>query len=137
LHAQPSLVCPEIDIFQREVLGLPTTDPATAQKSDAATRACRDRLAGQGVNLAAYDTTQNAADIAGLRVALGIERWNVRGVSYGSDLACPSTRPARCGPAGDRASGQGRVSRGGGGDAVPGEPARVGGTRVPVGCDGG
>jgi pimeloyl-ACP methyl ester carboxylesterase len=87
LHAQPSLVCPEIDAFQRDALGLSATDPATAEKSDAATRACRDRLAGQGIDLAAYDTTQNAADIAELRVALGIEQWNVRGVSYGSDLA--------------------------------------------------
>jgi pimeloyl-ACP methyl ester carboxylesterase len=87
LHAQPPLACPEIDAFQREALGLPTIDPVTAAKSDAATRACHDRLAGQGVNLAAYDTTQNAADIADLRVALGIEQWNVRGVSYGTDLA--------------------------------------------------
>jgi pimeloyl-ACP methyl ester carboxylesterase len=87
LHAQPSLVCPEIDAFQRQALGLRTADPATAEQSDAATRACHDRIAGQGVDLAAFDTTQNAADIADLRVALGVEQWNVRGVSYGTDLA--------------------------------------------------
>jgi pimeloyl-ACP methyl ester carboxylesterase len=87
LHAQPALVCPEIDAFQRDALGLPITDPATAAKSDAATRACRDRLAGQGIDLAGFDTTQNTADLADLRIALGIEQWNVRGVSYGTDLA--------------------------------------------------
>jgi pimeloyl-ACP methyl ester carboxylesterase len=98
LHAQPRLVCPEIDTFQREALNLPTTDPATAENSDAATRVCRERLAREGVNLAAYDTTQNAADIADLRVALGIEQWNVRGVSYGTDLALqllPAAAPVR------------------------------------------
>jgi pimeloyl-ACP methyl ester carboxylesterase len=87
LHAEPALSCPEIDAVQREALGLAIADPATAQKSDAATRTCRERLAGQGIDLAAYDTAQNAADIADLRVALGIEQWNVRGVSYGTDLA--------------------------------------------------
>jgi pimeloyl-ACP methyl ester carboxylesterase len=87
LHAEPALSCPEIDAVQRETLGLAIADAATAQKSDAATRTCRERLAGQGIDLAAYDTAENAADIADLRVALGIEQWNVRGVSYGTDLA--------------------------------------------------
>jgi hypothetical protein len=31
LHAQPALVCPEIDAFQQEALGLLTTDPATRE----------------------------------------------------------------------------------------------------------
>ena len=57
--------------------------PATA----AAIKACRDRLAATGVDLAAYNSTENAADIADLRVALGIDSWNVYGVSYGSKLA--------------------------------------------------
>ena len=44
-------------------------------------------MAATGVDLAAYNTTENAADIADLRVALGIDSWNVYGVSYGSRLA--------------------------------------------------
>jgi pimeloyl-ACP methyl ester carboxylesterase len=86
LHAQPALVCPEIDAFQQEALGLLTTDPATREESRTATEACQERLAGK-FSLASFDTTENAADIADLRVALDIEEWNVRGVSYGSDLA--------------------------------------------------
>jgi pimeloyl-ACP methyl ester carboxylesterase len=39
------------------------------------------------VDLAPYNTRENAADIADLRVALGIKEWNVYGVSYGTDLA--------------------------------------------------
>ncbi|MDT7653290.1 MAG: hypothetical protein QOI36_4696, partial [Pseudonocardiales bacterium] len=38
-------------------------------------------------DLAAYNTRENVADIADLRVALGIKEWNVYGVSYGTDLA--------------------------------------------------
>lgn len=87
LHADPLLSCVEIDDFAGQALGLSTLDPATAQRSTAATRTCRDRLAGQGYDLAAYDTAENAADIAELRTALGITAWNVYGVSYGSDLA--------------------------------------------------
>ena len=44
-------------------------------------------MAATGVDLAAYNSTENAADIADLRVALGIDSWNVYGVSYGSKLA--------------------------------------------------
>ena len=57
------------------------------RRTAAAVKACRDRLAATGVDLAAYNSTENAADIAELRVALGIDSWNVYGVSYGSKLA--------------------------------------------------
>ncbi len=53
----------------------------------AAIKKCRDQLAAAGLDLAAYNSTENAADIADLRVALGIDSWNVYGVSYGSKLA--------------------------------------------------
>ena len=49
--------------------------------------ACRERLVRTGADLAAYNSRENAADIAELRVALGIAEWNVYGVSYGTDLA--------------------------------------------------
>jgi pimeloyl-ACP methyl ester carboxylesterase len=37
--------------------------------------------------LSAFNTTENAADVADLRIALGIDEWNVYGVSYGTNLA--------------------------------------------------
>lgn len=86
-HSQPALTCPEIDAFFDISLGMSTQSSSTAEKDVAAVRACRDRLAGDGNDLTAFDTTQNAADIADLRTALGIDEWNVYGVSYGSDLA--------------------------------------------------
>ena len=42
--------------------------------------------------MAVYNTAENAADIADLREALGIEEWNVYGVWYGSKLALVELR---------------------------------------------
>jgi len=48
---------------------------------------CRQRLAAEGIDFTAYNTTENAADIAALRNALGIDEWDVLGISYGTRLA--------------------------------------------------
>jgi pimeloyl-ACP methyl ester carboxylesterase len=87
LHADPRLSCPEIDRFVDEATGMSILAPATAQRDLDAVGACRDRLASSGYDLSAYNTTENAADIADLRVALNIDNWHVYGVSYGTDLA--------------------------------------------------
>lgn len=87
LKAEPFLSCPEIDEFTKRSARLVMAAPATSAASAQATRACRERLAGQGWNLSAYNSTQSTADVADLRVALGIDKWNVYGVSYGTDLA--------------------------------------------------
>ena len=49
--------------------------------------ACRDALLKKGIDLTAYNTIENAADIHDLRVALGIEKWVLYGISYGAKLA--------------------------------------------------
>lgn len=48
---------------------------------------CHEVLSAQAINLAAYTTTQNAADVEMLRQTLGIEQWNLWGTSYGTRLA--------------------------------------------------
>lgn len=48
---------------------------------------CADNYRVQGVDLPAYTTAENAADVEALRLALGYEQWNIVGVSYGSRLA--------------------------------------------------
>lgn len=50
-------------------------------------RACVDLARGQGIDLRGYNTFENARDVRALRQALGFERWNVWGISYGSVLA--------------------------------------------------
>jgi pimeloyl-ACP methyl ester carboxylesterase len=57
--------------------------------ADAQTQAlidCHDDLV-ETAHLSSYTSAQNAADIADLRRVLGIEEWNVFGVSYGTRLA--------------------------------------------------
>jgi pimeloyl-ACP methyl ester carboxylesterase len=87
LKSDPFLSCPEIDTFMESTVGLSWSAPETAQQSAAVVRTCRERLASAGVDLAAYNTTESASDIADLRIAMGIDRWNIYGVSYGTDLA--------------------------------------------------
>ena len=67
---------------------LPTLNcPEMEQAVQDATQACRDRLVEEGVDLQAYSSVENAADVADLRVALGYDEWNLYGISYGTRLA--------------------------------------------------
>ena len=86
-RADPRLGCPGWEQFVYDSVSLPFAAESTAAADAAAIKECRDQLAAAGVDLAAYNSTENAADIADLRVALGIDSWNVYGVSYGSKLA--------------------------------------------------
>lgn len=52
-----------------------------------ASHACHDRLVKEGINLAAYTSAANAADVNDLRMALGYAQWNIYGISYGTRLA--------------------------------------------------
>lgn len=47
---------------------------------------CAANALAAGVDLAGYNTLENARDVRALRIALGLERWNVWGISYGSLL---------------------------------------------------
>ncbi|MFD6986580.1 alpha/beta hydrolase, partial [Streptomyces sp. NPDC059956] len=66
--------------------------PSTERLHVEATKACRDKLAARGIDLSAYNDTESAADYADLRTALGIEQWNLYGISYGTHLALVSMR---------------------------------------------
>ncbi|MFK0253708.1 alpha/beta fold hydrolase [Streptomyces sp. NPDC090445] len=87
LHDQPNLACPELDRFYARYVGLGYASAPAKRLLLEAVKTCRDRLAADGIDLSAYNTTENAADFADLRTALGIAEWNVYGYSYGSDLA--------------------------------------------------
>jgi len=86
-RADPRVGCPGWEQFQYDAVRLPFAAESTTVADAAALRECREKWAAAGVDLAAYNSTENAADIADLRVALGIDTWNVYGVSYGSKLA--------------------------------------------------
>lgn len=86
-ETQPPLTCPEIDEFNIQAVSLPYDAPETGQLHVAATKACHDRLTGQGIDLSAYNTSENSADFADLRKVLRIAQWNVYGLSYGTEVA--------------------------------------------------
>lgn len=77
--SQPTLDCPELESIMFE----PRTD---VDATLVPVRTCRDRLIAEGIDLSLYNTTQNAADVAALRVALGYGEVNLFGASYGTLL---------------------------------------------------
>ncbi|WP_406185934.1 alpha/beta fold hydrolase [Streptomyces sp. NBC_01006] len=87
LYDKPNLACPEVDRFNAQAVGLGYDAKQAEQILLKAVKDCRARLTAEGVDLSAYNSTENAADFADLRGALGIPRWNVYGYSYGSNLA--------------------------------------------------
>jgi len=87
MFSEPALTCASEDDFARELLGLRFYSEATKRAHLAVTEACHRELAATGADLSAYNSTENAADIADLRRALGLTTWNVYGTSYGSYLA--------------------------------------------------
>jgi pimeloyl-ACP methyl ester carboxylesterase len=85
--SQPALDCPEIARVRMHWVGRPLYAASTGRLLVKAASACRRRLVTDGIDIAAYNTTENAADFADLRIALGIRTWNVYAASYGTDLA--------------------------------------------------
>ena len=49
-------------------------------------RLCAESALAAGIDLRGYNTIENARDVKALRRSLGIEHWNVWGISYGSIL---------------------------------------------------
>lgn len=85
--AQPRLYCDEIvEHYAQWVGGFLDPEENKAFVLDIL-QACHDRLTESGINLAAYNSAESAADFEALRRALGYEEWNLYGVSYGTRLA--------------------------------------------------
>jgi pimeloyl-ACP methyl ester carboxylesterase len=91
-YTVPDLACPEIDRANAEAVGLPSDSKVVEIAHVAATKACHDRLIAAGVDLSAFNTSENAADFADLREAIEIKQWNVYGLSAGTELALSLVR---------------------------------------------
>lgn len=83
--SQPSLNCPEVeDNFKQAEAGpYAAFDAVTV----AASARCYERLTDEGVNIAAFNTVESAADVADIAEALGYEQINIYAGSYGTTLA--------------------------------------------------
>lgn len=87
LYARPSLFCEETYQLGIDLLNVDLPDEEYDAMYLDALRACRRRLAAEGVNLSAFDSFENAADVDALRRALGYDQVHLYGVSYGTLLA--------------------------------------------------
>lgn len=91
-NSLPRLNCPDRDDMTVTLLTQQfDLDTASGMALDAYAR-CRDRLRGEGIDLAAYNSAASAADINDLRLALGYQTINLYGVSYGTRLALTAMR---------------------------------------------
>lgn len=92
LFSQPSLVCDEYNDLLLETIEKDIPDEEYLEKEAGVFRACRKRLINQGIDLSAYNSLENSADIQSIRQALGYDQINLYGVSYGTLLALHTMR---------------------------------------------
>ncbi|MBK9968826.1 MAG: alpha/beta fold hydrolase [Holophagales bacterium] len=99
-HAEPALRVPGINALTAEIAaGRVHGDAARTAFVDAAA-GCRKALVASGADLDGYTSAASADDVEDLRKALGYEKWNLFGISYGTRLALTVLRRH---PAGVRA----------------------------------
>jgi pimeloyl-ACP methyl ester carboxylesterase len=85
--SEPALDCPEYEQASTDTYGAGVSREVSRERMFEALRACRDRLTEEGANLSAYTSAAIAADVHDLMEALGYDRYNVYGGSYGARLA--------------------------------------------------
>jgi pimeloyl-ACP methyl ester carboxylesterase len=90
-RSQPALDCPQasdlgLELLDHELDGQVLTDAEMDELLREAYRACAQELSAVA-DLAAYHTLASAADVNDLRLALGYDRVNLWGASYGTRLA--------------------------------------------------
>jgi pimeloyl-ACP methyl ester carboxylesterase len=89
--SRPALDCPEfnnlsLELLDQQIDGQALTDDEISELVLESLMDCRDDL-DQIADLSAYDSTSSAADVHDLRLALGYDKVNLWGGSYGTRLA--------------------------------------------------
>jgi pimeloyl-ACP methyl ester carboxylesterase len=87
LNSKPNLLCPELVKLAEDTIDKRLSNEEGNKKYEETLQVCHQRLLDEGVNLAAYNSLENAADIETLRKAMGYQKINLYGVSYGTLLA--------------------------------------------------
>ena len=85
--AIPELNCPAYDSLPIEAADGQWSLEERGERSKAAILGCAEELRAQGVDLAGYNTNENAADVKDLVQALGYDQIMLYGESYGTQLA--------------------------------------------------
>ena len=77
--------CPEYSARKPERFDVATYDERQLRVMLAAAD-CAANAVAAGVDITGYNTIENARDVHAFRIALGLEQWNVWGISYGTIL---------------------------------------------------
>ena len=77
--------CTEYATRSPELFDVATYDEQQ-RASVMASEDCAINAAAAGVDLSGYNTIENARDVRAFRMALGLDQWNVWGISYGTIL---------------------------------------------------
>jgi pimeloyl-ACP methyl ester carboxylesterase len=85
--SQPALDCPELTDMTYDLLDQHVVVDESVRLGAEAISACGARLRGEGINLAAYNSVESAADVNDLREVLGYDQLDLLGISYGTRLA--------------------------------------------------
>jgi metal-dependent hydrolase (beta-lactamase superfamily II)/pimeloyl-ACP methyl ester carboxylesterase/Tol biopolymer transport system component len=86
-YSDPTVDCRDLTGLAWGLAGTDLISKESDDKFVERLRDCHNDLLAQGIDLTAYNTVENAADVNDLRAALGYEQFNLYGTSYGSRLA--------------------------------------------------
>jgi pimeloyl-ACP methyl ester carboxylesterase len=90
-RSQPELGCHEVTTY-KDYLGTLTPTEEDADIDAGIFLECHERLVREGNDLSGYSSAATAQDIADLMTALGYDRFNVYGLSYGTRVALTALR---------------------------------------------
>jgi len=82
-HSEPILACPEV----RPVAGVTIGTALMKALFLDAMQACHDRLTAQGIDVGSYNLAEIAADAEDLRMALGVDQWNLITLGTASSIS--------------------------------------------------
>lgn len=92
LYSEPSLKCPEELELTFAIIEQDIPAEQELQEYEQAALQCRARLESEGINLAAYNSFENALDLYDLHQAFNYDQFDLYGVSYGTLLALHALR---------------------------------------------
>ncbi len=84
--SEPNLSCPAVTELSYELLDADLSYEESLETFNGAYFDCRETLLADGVNINAYNSAENAADVRDITAALGYEQVNLFGISYGTKL---------------------------------------------------
>ena len=85
-RSKPPLDCPKLNSVFLDAYFQNRSEDEAFNDFTTAWKKCHDQFLAKGINPAAFNTTQSAADVHDIAVAMGYEKVNLLGISYGTRL---------------------------------------------------